>query len=98
MAQTTAVTIGVTNATGTTTVPAGQELFVQTTAKDATGSPTGAQVLLSSSNTGVAKVTTCEQEGAAPAAVIGVASGTATITATASDNSAVTATLTVTVQ
>lgn len=72
-------------------------VMIQAKPLGADGLPSGSIVKLASSNTGVAKVSTAEQLGAAPAGVQGIAAGTATITATAQDGSNVTATLVVTV-
>ncbi len=80
-------------------VPAGGTPLVMIQAKPigADGLPSGARVTLSSSNTGVAKVSTAEQLGNSPAGVQGIAAGAAVITAAAQDGSGVTATLAVTV-
>ena len=72
-------------------------LFIQAKPLGADGLSSGSPVSLSSGNLGIGKVTTEEQLGNAPAGVIGVAPGSVTITATAVDNTAVTATLVVTV-
>lgn len=96
--QTATVTIaalpGPGNSSGSPKV-GGQPMLVKTTAVDSTGAPTEARVLLSSSNRGVAVVTTAEQKGNAPAGVVGIGAGSATITAVAEDNSGASATLAV---
>ena len=79
------------------TLPVGQVVQVESTATDASGLPSGHHVLLSSSNTGVAKVTTAHEIGGAPGGVIGIGPGTATITGAAADNSGATATIAITV-
>lgn len=80
-----------------TALAGGEPRFIQAKPLDSTGLPSGSAVRLSSSNTAVAKVTTGEQLGAAPAGVVGISAGSATITATAADNTAITATLVITV-
>lgn len=97
MPQTATVTLATLNGGSATVSQNGGELLIQANTLDATGAETPVQALLSSSNTNVAKVTTAWQDSGAPAAVIGVSPGSAIITATAADNSAATATLTVTV-
>ncbi len=71
--------------------------FIQAIPLDATGLPSGALVRLSSGNTQIATVTSAVQTGRAPVGVAGQSAGTVTITATADDNTAVTATLVITV-
>ncbi len=95
--QTQTVTLVPLNGATSAAVSRGGELLLKTTALDANGNASGAQVLLSSSDVSIAKFTTAEQQGAAPAGVVGVGVGTATLTATASDNSAAFAKLAVTV-
>lgn len=95
--QTASITLATLTGQAATIASGGPQLLIQAKPLGSDGLPSGVPVRLASSDTGVAKVTTTEQDGAAPAGVIGIAPGSAVITATPIDNSAVSATLAVTV-
>jgi hypothetical protein len=97
MSQSASATLATATGESAVTKVGSGPLFIQGRALDAQGLPSGANMHLSSSNPAVAGFTTSRQRGNAPAGVIGIAAGTVTITATPSDNSGVSATLTVTV-
>ncbi len=79
------------------TIPIGSTLQIQTTALDANGLASGQKVLITSSDNLIVRPIGGSELGYANEAVQAMGAGVATITATASDNAAVTATLTVTV-
>lgn len=75
----------------------GEKIMIQAKPIDADGNPSGALVAIDSSDESIASVSSAEQLGNAPLAVIGNSAGQATITATAKDGSGITATLVITV-
>ncbi len=100
MSQTQTLTITQIYPTGPTLNTAtvgGPAVFFNAIALDANGEPSGAIIWLSSSNASVGELTTASQIGNAPAGVAPVGSGTVTITATASDNTSLVASFSLTV-
>jgi hypothetical protein len=95
MSQTTSMTL---IAIGASTAFVGNRpRFIQAKPLGADGLYSGSPVRLSSSDTKIGTVTSAEQIGNAPVGVVGQSAGSVTITATAADNMAVTATLVITV-
>lgn len=75
----------------------GAPVNIQVTCLDVDGRSSGARSEVDSSDETICQVTSAEQLGNSPLALVGIRAGTAVITATAKDGSGKTATLNVTV-
>ena len=98
MSQTTSMTlIAIGPQSAATAFVGNRPRFIQAKPLGADGLSSGALVRLSSSDTKIGTLTSAVQTGNAPVGVVGQSAGSVTITATADDNTAVTATLVITV-
>lgn len=94
---TTAMTLAAIYGSASAVAAGGPPVMIQAKCTDDDGNPSGALCTIDSSDESIATVTSAEQIGNAPVGVVGQRAGSATITASAKDGSALTATLVVTV-